>query len=251
MIQQINQITENDFVTDVVTKDYRTAAVFRKYGIDYCCGGKFPLDKSCLLRGLDVQDLIKDLENAIQHFPVSDSIKFTEWNLDFLMDYIMHIHHEYLKTTLPLLAVSLREFVEKHRIKYSYLPELQNIFEKLVNEMLPYLTQEEKIIFPYIRRMEYAYNSKETYAGLMVRTLSKPVEEVMKHNHDAIAKYLSQLRKLTNNYTPPENACTNHKVNFSMLREMDYDLLQHLHLENDILFPKAIAMENELLLQIN
>ncbi len=251
MLQQMIQISENDFVTDIVTKDYRTAMVFRKFGIDYCCGGKFPLEKACHLRGLDVHEVINDLQDAVQHLPVSASLKFTEWNLDFLMDYIIHVHHEYLKTTLPLMTISIREFVENHREKYSYLTDLQTIFEKLDNELLPHLNQEEKIIFPYIRQMEYAYNNKEAYAGLLVRTLSKPVEEVMKHNHETTAKYLSQLRALTNSYTPPPNACTNHKVNYAMLREMDYDLTQHLHLENDILFPKAIAIENELLLQIN
>lgn len=251
MLQQMNQIDRQDFVTDIVTKDYRTASVFTKYDIDFCCGGKFSLDKACFIKGLKVEEVKNALEDIVQLIPASNFLKFNRWNLDFLMNYITYTHHEYLKTVMSILKATIREFAKKHREKYEYLPELENTIEMLADEMLPRLIQEEQVIFPYIRQVEHAYKSKETYAGLMVRTLSKPVEEVMKHNHDVILKYLSRIKEITGNYTPPANACLTHKVNFSLLREMEYDLLQHLHLENDILFPKAIAMENELLLQIN
>ena len=120
------------------------------------------------------------------------------------------------------------------------------LFNSLYKDIIPHLQQEEEILFPYIRQIAHAYNSKESYASLLVRTLRKPVEEVMKYEHESISRILHSLREYTNNYTPPENACVSHQVAFSMLKELDHDLVQHVFLENEILFPKAIAMEKEL-----
>ncbi|HPN59857.1 MAG TPA: hemerythrin domain-containing protein, partial [Chitinophagaceae bacterium] len=113
--------------------------------------------------------------------------------------------------------------------------------------MIPHLLQEEEVIFPYIRQISHAYESKESYASLLVRTLRKPVEDLMHDEHNSIGKTLTQLRELTNNYTAPENACTSHRLAYSLIKELDDDLVQHIYLENDILFPKAISMEKELL----
>ena len=246
MLQQLNRISEADFVSDIVTKDYRTAVVFWKYDIDFCCGGRLPLEKACVARDLNLQSVKQELEEVVQQGSIAYRLKYSEWNLDFLMDYIIHIHHAYLKTTLPLLRIRIQEFVTRHQGKYSYLTELMDIFRKLEMETWPHLSQEEEIAFPYIRQMEYAYNNKEAYAGLLVRTLSKPVEELIKHNHGLMTEYLRRIREITGTYTPPASACTTHKVVYALLGEIDRDLWQHLHLENDILLPKAIAMEKEL-----
>jgi regulator of cell morphogenesis and NO signaling len=247
----IHQISDEQCISDIVAEDYRAAAVFRKYGIEYCCGGKIPLEKVCLLRGLDLQEIKKDLNLAIQPVPVSTTARFRDWDLHFLMDYIIHIHHEYLRAALPVLEEVVKEFAGKHQAKYPWLPELQAVTESLAREMPVHLEHEEKIIFPYIRQMEYAYINHETYAGLLVRTLRKPVEEVMKQNEETTGKSLTRLRALTGNYEPPPQACISHRVVFSLLRELDYDLSRHLYLENEILFPRAVTMEKELLLQKN
>jgi regulator of cell morphogenesis and NO signaling len=249
-LQEIYQINEADFVSDIVKKDYRTAIVFWKYDIDFCCGGRLSLDKACLARGVNLRNLKYELEQVIQQGSVSSSLSYMEWNLDFLMEYIIHVHHAYLKTILPLLSVRIQELATKHQAKFGYLPELADIFRKLEMGTWPHLSQEEEITFPYIRQMEYAYNNKEAYAGLLVRTLSKPVEEVIKYNYSLMIKFLSRIREITSNYRPPENACATHKAVYALLREMDNNLSQHLYLENDILLPKAIAMENELLLLV-
>jgi regulator of cell morphogenesis and NO signaling len=250
MLQQLNQISEADFISDIVAKDYRTAVVFWKYNIDFCCGGRLPLEKACVAKGVNAESVTHELEQVIQQGSAAYALKYNEWNLDFLMDYIIYVHHAYLKTTLPLFRVRIQEFGVRHEGKYSYLPELLDIFRKLEMETWPHLIQEEEIAFPYIRQMEYAYNNKEAYAGLLVRTLSKPVEELIKHNHGLMTEYLKRIREITKNYTPPANACITHKVVYALLGEMDCDLSQHLHLENDILLPKAIAMEKELLLLV-
>jgi|GEM_PF-184734 len=250
MLQRLNQINETDFVSDIVTKDYRTAIVFWKYDIDFCCAGRLPLEKACVARELNLRSVKQELEEVVQQGSVAYTLKYSEWNLDFLMDYIIHVHHAYLKTILPLLRVRIQELMTKHQGKYSYLPELMDIFRKLEMETWPHLSQEEEIAFPYIRQMEYAYNNKEAYAGLLVRTLSKPVEELIKHNHRLMTEYLGRIREITGNYEPPANACTTHKAVYALLGEIDRDLSKHLYLENDILLPKAIAMEKELLLLV-
>lgn len=243
------QINKETFVTDIVTQDYRTAEVFRKYGIEYCCGGKWPLEMVCMNKGIDVEGLINDLHNAIKNVQVFNSLPFKDWDIDFLCDYIVHVHHHYLKNQLPEIKDILFKFSEEHRNKYPYLTEVEKIFMELYEEIYPYLKQEEEIIFPYIRQIAHAFDDGEQYASLLVRTLRKPVEEVMNQEREIVIKTIYKMRELTNGYQIPEKACVSHKVTFSKLKELDNDLVQHLLLENNILFPRAIEMEKILLLK--
>jgi regulator of cell morphogenesis and NO signaling len=240
-------ITRDSFAADIVKQDYRTAIVFRKHEIEFCCGGRWPLSIICETKGLDLEDLIRELRTAIREIRISSFLPFEEWSVDFLTDYILHTHHRYLKDTLPHITAQLEKFIAEHLKKYPYLAEVKQLFDKLSSSMLPHLQQEEEILFPYIRQIAHAYQSKESYASLLVRTLRKPVEHIMQQEHDVLVSILSKLRSLTSNYTAPENGCTSHRVSFLMLQELDNDLMQHLYLENSILFPKAIKMEKELL----
>ncbi|HEX4849459.1 MAG TPA: DUF542 domain-containing protein, partial [Puia sp.] len=239
MVYQLNHIEKQSFIPDIVNKDYRTAAVFRKYGIDFCCGAKLPLEMACTIRGLNPDSVKDDLEKVTRNLSVSNKLNFDEWGLGFLADYIVHIHHEYLRAILPEAMESIQLFAKGHQKKYNYVTELSDIFCKLANEMLIHIRKEEEVIFPYIRQIVHAYENKESYASLLVRTLSKPVEDKRMHDHEIIVKSLQRIRELTNNYEIPANACTSHKVNLLTLQEIDNDLIQHLHLENNILFPKA------------
>jgi len=241
------KINSSSTVSEIVSMHYRTADVFRKHGIDFCCGGKLPLKMVCELRELDLEEFEKELESSMTTISIPASLKFEQWDIDFLTAYLVNIHHEFLKTALPVAAEYLDRFVEGHKKKFLYLEELQTVFHEMARDMMPHLQQEEEVIFPYIRQIAHAYNNKETYASLFVRTLKKPVENVMMHEHEIMNKVLSRVRKLTDHYTLPENACVNHKVTFQKLQEIDNDLVHHVYLENNILFPRAIAMEKELL----
>jgi regulator of cell morphogenesis and NO signaling len=247
VLQGAKRIDGNSFVSDIVSNDYRTADVFRKYGIDFCCGGRWPLQIICETKGIDIAVIKKELEQAIRTICLPNTLKFDEWNIDFLTEYVINVHHVYLRKALPEAKEQLLNFMEGHQKKFPYLADLLHVFVELSKEMFPHLQQEETIIFPYIRQIAHAYNSKESYAGLLVRTLRKPVENVMQHEDESVNKSLWQMRRLTNNYSLPEGACISHKVTFLKLLEIDNDLVQHMHLENDILFPRAIAMEKELL----
>jgi regulator of cell morphogenesis and NO signaling len=234
-------------VTEIVMQDYRTAEVFRKYGINYCCGGRMPLLEACHLRGIDIEKIRNELNDAVRNVYVPNSLDFGNWDIDFLIDFICNVHHEYLYRNLPDTTEDLTNFVQGHKSKYPYLSELLNCVLELQNEMLPHMEHEEEVIFPYIRQIAHAHKTRESYAALLVRTLRKPVEDLMKHVHDRTARYLFRVRELTNEYNPPPGACINHKTIFFRLRGLDNDLVQHMHLENNILFPKALAMEREML----
>jgi len=239
------------FVSDIVTNDYRTAEVFRKYGIEYCCGGKWPLEMVCHTKNIELKILTKELEDATRSIQLPNSLPFNEWDIDFLADYIVHVHHHYLKKQLPEIKSMLLKFTKEHGEKYTYLQELEKIFLQLYSEMLPHLQLEEDIIIPYIRQLTHAYQSQESYACLLVKTMRKPIEKLMNNEHEMVAGAIYKMRELTNDYKPPARACTSHQVTFSRLKELDNDMVQHIHLENNILFPRAIEMEKILLSRIS
>ena len=246
-IESAKRIDLNLSVSEIVREDYRTADVFRKHDIDLCCGGKWPLEMVCETKNLDYKIIKKELEEAVRTITIHNTLRFDEWDIDFLTDYIVNVHHQYLRTALLEAKDYLLNFLEGHLKKFPQLADLLKILNSLSTEMFPHLEQEETIIFPYIRQIAHAYYSQESYAGLLVRTLRKPVENVMHHEHETVNTILQQMRQITDNYTLPEGACISHKVTFMKLLEIDNDLVQHIHLENDILFPRAIAMEKELL----
>ncbi|MBI1341570.1 MAG: iron-sulfur cluster repair di-iron protein [Terrimonas sp.] len=241
------KIDGTSFVNEIVAHDYRTADVFRKYDIDFCCGGKWPLETACAMRGLDTDAILKELKAATRNIHISNSLPFEEWKLDFLADYIINVHHRYLKKAIPEVRDYVDRFVESHKNKFPELVELSKIFSRMEKHMIPHMQQEEEIIFPYIKQIAYAYYNKESYAGLLVRTLRKPVEEMMRNEHDVTNEQIKRVRAITNHYTLPPKPCNMHKVTFYKMMEFDNDLVQHLHLENNILFPGAIQMEKELL----
>jgi regulator of cell morphogenesis and NO signaling len=243
------KISPLSFVSDIVNNDYRTVEVFRKYGIEYCCAGKWPLQSVCDAKGLDAVKIIKELEASRQTYCIPNTIQFGEWDIDFLVDYIINIHHAYLKKVLPETKVQLEEFAISHSKKIPKLTRLVQAFHELANEMLPHLQHEEDILFPYIRQIAHAFQNKESYAGLLVRTLRKPIENVMHHEHETVHTLIGSIRQLTDQYNYAPYTCIHHKVIFLKLFEIDNDLAVHLHLETDILFPQAIELEKKLLHQ--
>lgn len=243
---RLETISNESFVTDLVMKDHRTSDVFRKYNINYCCSGKIPLQTACELYKVDIDVLKKELNDTMRVIQVSSSIDFKKWSIDFLVDYLINVHHAYLAINLPEITDTLDSFMKGHQSKYPYLSELMKSFTHLCEELVPHLEQEEKVIFPYIKQIAHAYESREAYAVLLVRTLRKPIESMITQEQENIEKYLYRFRDLTNHYIIPPNACITHKVALLKLKELDSDLVQHIYLENEILFPRAIQIEKEL-----
>lgn len=247
MFRNVCKIDPSSFVTDIVTKDYRTAEVFRRHDIDYCCGGKWPLDLICQNKNINVDDVIEDLQKIVNQAASNAAIDFDSWALDFLVDYILNVHHRYLRKALPEIQELTNKFLDGHRKRYPELEDIQFVIGIFMKEFPPHMSQEEDIFFPYIKQIYHAHRNREPFAKLLIRTLRKPLEEVMQKEHENTGANLHRLRTITNNYTPPVSACLTHKVTFLKLKELDDDLVQHIHLESNILFPKAISLEKELL----
>ena len=243
MVTEVKQQT----ISDIVRNDYRTADVFRRYGINYCCGGNSTLQEVCTLKYLNHEQIQLELSNATKNIVIPASIGFDKWNIDFLVDYISNVHHVYVNETLPSLAAVLNSFVNRHRKKFSFLENLQEVFSELSRLILEHTREEDEKIFPYIKQISHTHKHKEIYGRLFVKTLSKPLHQVVQSDHKHIAALLAEHRSIANNYDYDDTACTNHRVVFQKLKELDADTMQHKHLENNILFPKAIALERELL----
>jgi regulator of cell morphogenesis and NO signaling len=233
-------------ISDIVRDDYRTADVFKANGINFCCNGKITLEDACRERNLDLSRIEKALEEATRAVRLSPTLQFNEWKIDFLVDYIIHVHHGYLFRAIPELDALFISFMANHTRKFPELVPIYEVFKELSEMLINHNRNEEDVIFPYIKHIEMAYRKKETYGPLFVRTLRKPLSLVEKE-HEAISALLVKLKDLTHDYTFPEGACTNHQVLYHKLKEFHYDMVQHKHLENNILFVKAIEIERQLL----
>jgi len=237
---------QNITLSDIVRADYRTADVFKKHGLNYCCGGRTALKEACAAQNIDYTLLQEELTTATKTIALPNNLPYHQWKVNFLVDYIVNVHHEYVKQTLPRLEGNLISFVNNHKKQYPELVAVESTFLQLYKIISQHTQVEEEVTFPYIKQIANAYSRKETYGNLFVRTLRKPLSSV-DQDHREISALLSQLRSLTHQFTFPENACTNHRVIYQKLQELDNDLTQHKHLENNFLFPKAIEMENALL----
>ncbi|MBN8877917.1 MAG: DUF542 domain-containing protein [Sphingobacteriales bacterium] len=236
---------------EIVEMDYRTADVFRRYGINYCCGVQWPLQQVCEIQEIKMKDLVTDLQTACHTVNIPSGTQFEKWSVDFLIDYIINIHHRYLERSLPELEGGLVHFLEEHGKRFPHFTVIYEEFRNLVAMFMPHLKQEEESIFPYLRQVAHAYDDKiDPFATLLVKTLRKPLNSFADQEHTMIGEKIRRFRELTNDYIAPSKACSSHRVILGKLKELDQDLLQHLYLENDILIPKVIRMEQELLQRI-
>jgi regulator of cell morphogenesis and NO signaling len=248
MNMQEYKIDINSYISDIVAHDYRTAEVFRKHDIDFYCSGKWSLDEACKEKGIDTEEILKELKHTIKSALSGNNPEFDKWDIDFLADYILNIHHRFLNKALPEAFESVKRMLGEQGIGYSELKELETILQRMMKEIPPHMKKEEEVIFPYIKQINHAWRHKDSYASLLIRTLRKPVEEVMQAEHESVGKQLQKIREITNKFTVPSHSSSIYRVTFAKLKELENDLVQHIHLENNILFPKAIALEKELLL---
>src|SRR5688572_18938479 len=133
------EVNPKSLVSDVVARDYRTAEVFRKYGIEYCCGGKWPIETICMMNGVETGTLISELENVTRTLHLPQNLPFEKWEIDFLVNYIINIHHHYLKNTLPILGKDLESFATEHSKKYPQYQAVLTHFRQLEKDILPHL----------------------------------------------------------------------------------------------------------------
>lgn len=223
-------------IGEIVAHNFRTADVFVQHDIDFCCGGKKTLEKACQERKMRVDDMIDQLQNVARtdNMPSQDP---NTWKADFLADHIERTHHRYVRENIPLLQEYTQKIAEVHGARHPELHMLAKQFSLLANDLLEHLQKEEIILFPYVR--DLINNGHGRLPSAM-----GPIH-VMEHEHEYAGSLLENIRMLTNDYTVPEDGCTTYQVAFEKLRDFEQDLHWHIHLENNILFPKIMQEENK------
>lgn len=241
-------ITDANVVGEVVAADYRAAAVFQKFGIDFCCKGDRSIANVCETSNISTSALIEELEQALKagDTPVTD---FKSWPLDLLADYIEKKHHRYVDAKLLEIKPYLAKIVSVHGGRHPELAEVEALFSETAGELTAHMKKEEFILFPFIRKMAKAKQDQAQIARPQFSTVENPVA-MMKHDHDQEGERFAKIASLTNNYTVPADACNTYRVTFALLKEFEADLHMHIHLENNILFPKAIEMERTLFVEV-
>jgi regulator of cell morphogenesis and NO signaling len=219
---------------EIVSTDFRAAEIFKNEGIDFCCGGKKTLLQACTEKGVDVGGLVEKL-SYLANSPAIPSQDFNEWDLDFLADYISNTHHKYVKKTLPELLVYTQKVAGAHGAKHPEMIEVAGLFEKLNNELTQHLMNEEVVLFPAIKR---AIKNSDPDARSTIASEIKRMNE----EHDFAGGTMDTINSLTSGYRIPEGACSTYHVTLKLLQQFEDDLHIHVHLENNILFPKALEV---------
>lgn len=242
MFKGPKEIRSDLLITDIVTNNYRTADVFRKYNIDFCCGGKMPLNMACELKGIDESDMLEEL----QYFAITYQ-NAEQWPVDFTIDYLVNIHHNYFKNNIPVVHDYIDRFTSSHNKKFPELQQLPALAQQLSNKLTGLVNYESKSLFPYIKKIIYAYNNNEAYSKLFIKTLSKLSAEDLQEYYSQIKVVIIEIEDITNNFSLPENACTTHKVMLQKLHEFIDFTKQHFFIEKKILVPATLRMEKSLL----
>jgi len=237
------QVNTQKEIGQYVAEDFRTAAIFSKYKIDFCCNGNRTLDEVCNKKGMDPNVLVDEL-NAVLRTSGGESIDYKSWPLDLLAEYIEKKHHRYVEEKIPVLLQFLNKLCRVHGERHPELFKINELFTASAGELASHLKKEELILFPFIKKMVAAKLGQSEVQAPQFGTVENPIE-MMKHEHDTEGERFREIAELTDNYTPPADACNTYKVTFAMLEEFESDLHLHIHLENNILFPEAIKLEQQ------
>ncbi len=233
-----------DIIGEVVAHDYRTASVFKNAGIDFCCQGNRTIQEACTKKKVLVSDVLKALEDVLAS--TSTQTDFNNWPLDLMVDYIEKKHHRYVEEKSQEIKPYLDKICKVHGNAHPELFEIQKAFNESVGELAMHMKREELVLFPYIKKLVNAKSNNETLTRPPFGTVNNPIEKMM-DEHSTEGERFREISELSNNYNPPSDACNTYKVTYALLKEFEEDLHLHIHLENNILFPKAINLEKELL----
>jgi len=230
---------DNRTVRDLASATHGAARVFEKFGIDYCCGGEKSLAQACSAARVNLQEVAEELETPQSQ--ASDR----DWQKAALAELAKHIvenHHSYVKQEIQRLIPLSAKVAGVHGKNHPETEQIQSSFHALAEELTMHLMKEERMLFPYIEQLECAANGGGQPAPPMFGTVKNPVRMMMME-HDSAGELLRKMRQITNNYTLPTDACMSFQMLYRGLQEFETDLHQHIHLENNILFPRAVKLE--------
>lgn len=236
-------VLEQTTIGEYVAKDFRTAAIFSKYSIDFCCKGNRTIEEACENKNLNSTQIEKEIVSLLAS-KSDETIDFKSWPTDFLIDYIEKMHHRYVREKAPVLIAFLTKLCKVHGQNHPELFEIKELFDGCAEELGQHMIKEETVLFPYIKKMHDAISKGEAIEQPHFGTVENPIA-MMKDEHVAEGERFVKIASLTNNYLPPADACNTYKVAFSMLQEFEQDLHKHIHLENNILFLRAVEMQSQ------
>ena len=240
MSEQLSSLT----LAQIVNTNHRAASVFEKYHLDFCCKGKRSLEQACLEQEIGLAQVTGDLEQIFSK-PMNGNVEFNKMSLTQLCDYIVQTHHAYVKNEMPQIYAYLQKVSSKHGDRHPELNKIFQTFAAVKEEMEGHMKKEELVLFPRVKELGKLVNNSNAQFQMNIGYLQSPIN-VMEHEHDHAGTQLNEIRILTNNYTPPQDACTTYRLSFAALQAFELDLHQHVHLENNVLFPKAIEAFKQL-----
>lgn len=224
----------NRLLGEIVADDFRAATVFKEFGIDFCCGGKLTLDEACRARHIGMDEVVQKL-NDIQEMAIAPGQNYKEWALDFLADYIVITHHRFVLKTLPDLVYYTEKIAGVHGVNHPELTEVAALFAEVNKELQQHLKMEEEVLFPAIK--EVIRSNSQDAKELIRMEIARMTGE-----HEQAGGAMDRINILTNGYHIPADACNTYRVSLNLLHQFEDDLHIHVHLENNILFPKALML---------
>lgn len=244
---EVNNLMEKT-LAEIVTDNIRSAIIFEEAGLDFCCKGKRSLKDACAEKNIDVQKIVNELVNLSNTSNGAQNIN--DWQLDFLVDYIMNNHHQYVRRMIPVISLHTDKVASVHGKNHLETLQIADLFLAVREELEGHMMKEERVLFPQIKQMVLNQKENSQYFPPPFGTIQNPIR-MMEFEHTNAGDALQQIRELSNNYSYPEDACSTFKALYSELKEFEEDLHKHIHLENNILFPKAIELEAELMSKQN
>jgi regulator of cell morphogenesis and NO signaling len=232
-------------VRELALSNPAATRIFEQFGIDYCCGGHQSLEQACEKAGVSLDRVLDSLEKARDTAQANHAAH--DWNREPLSELIAHIkstHHKYTREETARLTTLLQKVCSVHGQNHPELFEIQRTFGSLAQELTTHLMKEEIVLFPYVERMEEAIIQRDPVLPAPFGTVRNPIG-MMEHEHESAGNALRAMRKASKDYTAPPDACVSYQTLYNALAAFETDLHQHIHLENNVLFPRAIAMENE------
>lgn len=229
-------------VGELVTEDIRTATIFKKFGIDFCCGGGKPIQEACEEKGANYDNLMTEIQSIMND--LEPDVDFQSMPLETLIDHIYDKHHKYIYENGPITAQFVNKVAHVHGERHPETVEVAKVYNELLSELNHHMMKEENVLFPYIKSL--IAKQADQSGSVLSPFVSNPIR-MMEIEHDSAGDMLKKLRGLTSEYTPPADACNTYKAAYANLKALEDDIHIHIHLENNILFPKAIELESDLI----